>query len=238
MIAIVAFIAIVVMLAFISKIGEQKNKYGDEIVITNLNEETAGREKPSSSDVIDYIQSELLKIVNMNSEEEIKGRDITDATIREGTFVQEYDSDKDIYIVSFMVDIKSLSQSYQASYQWVKGDGLDEDIDEWGINVRCLPQDKLIYGDFGCQDMFSVMGNDDSIINFLPHSTLNYRITFNSAVDNGLNIVIYTTAADERANGETAIINYKQEALDWIRSVGFDPLDYVIDYSYNRASIY
>ena len=238
-IAGLTLLSLVLMSVAVSVYNNQKNSFGDEIAIVGLKDETSGREKPSDKELIDYIQSELLKIVNMNSDEQKEGRDIKDAIIREGSFNQTHNKDEGVYIVSFIVDIESLSQSYQANYQWKTSDGSDEHLDEWGDNVRCLPSDKLIYGDFDCQDMFTVMGGSEkSIINHLPHSSLNYRITYSPSQDNVLDVTIETTASDERIDADAAISAYKQEVLEWIRSVGFDPQDFYINYTYVRASIY
>ena len=235
----IIFLLLVIISASLTMYNNQKSAYGDGISITNMGQETSGREKPSSKNQIDYIQYELLKVVNMNSEKVKEGKDIEDAVIRENTFFQEHSESNNIYTVSFIVDIKSISQSYRASYQWEKGSDSTVDIDEWGTNIRCLSSDELIYGDFKCKDMFTVMGGDENtIIKHLPHSSLNYRITLDPIQYDTLNILIITSAADERIDADAAISGYKEDALEWIRSVGFNPQDFSINYTYNRASLY
>lgn len=219
----------------------QKNIFGDEVAISNLEDITLGRQKPTSKEVIDAVQSELLDTINLNSRQTIIGSDVKDAIIRGDTYNQSYDENTGIYTVSFIVDIESLGQSFAGNYQWEKGTKSLEKIDEWGINIRCLPKEKLIYEDFQCKDMFSVMGGGgEAIIKYLPHSTLNYRIVLDPSQPQPytLNVTISTTAADERDDANAAINGYKKQILEWIQSIGFDPQDYSINYIYNRASLY
>lgn len=235
----IGLLLLIAVVVFLKVQESQKNSFGDEIEITNLKDETSKSKEPSEKMAIDYVQYALLGAVNMNVEKPIEDKQIKDAQIRSGTFNQTYSKEHNVYTVTFIVDIESLQQSYQASYQWAKDKKSKYSLDEWGSNVRCLPQSKLIYEDFKCKDMFTEMGGEEeSIIKHLPHSTLSYRITLGPSMPYVLNIVISTNAADERGDAKAAIEKYKNQANEWIRSVGFDPQDYTINYTYKRASVY
>lgn len=236
LITFLVIVGVVIVALSTTYTESRKNKFGDEVVINKLEENTTDRPTPEKN-VIDYIQFELLEAVNMNHKKAIKGSDITDAVVRSGSFNQQ--SKDNIYTVSFIVDIPSLKQSYQANYQWEEGTSSVKNIDEWGTNVRCLPEEKLIFGKFECKDMFSILSGDNSaIIRHLPHSTLNYRVTLDPKEKNTLNVVIKTSAADERKDSSAAVLTYKNQVVEWIRSTGNDPVDYKIKYSVIRASLY
>lgn len=216
----------------------QKNTFGDGVLITNIKEEALRTKEPSPKEDIDYIQYELLETVNMNIDTPKIGSEINDAKIRAGTFKQTYSKENNVYTTSFIVDIESLQQSYQANYQWIKDKKRNYTMDEWGSNVRCLPKDKLIFGDFDCRDIFSVMGGEEnSIIKHLPYSTVDYFITLDPKIEDTLNIVIITSYGDEKNDPDIAILKYKQDAMDWIRSIGFDPIDYTINYTIQRPKM-
>lgn len=219
-------------------INNNKKTFGDTVNIAGLKENTQG--KPDKKVLQEFIQYEALRVVNLNSKEPKAGKDIEDAVIREGSFNQSNDSDNGLHRVTFILDIKSLRQSYNVSYGWT--DVLDAEHNSLTENisyVKCLPADKLIYGEFDCVDFDSVIdAPSDPILRHLPHSTLNYRVVLDPVQPYTLNVDISTTAADERGDAKAAINRYKKQVLDWISSIGFDPQDYSIKYTYNRASIY
>ncbi len=236
-IAIVLFILVVCIIAITSNIKSSENRYGDHLEIANLDQYTKGA--PSNKDSLDYIKYDLLRTVNKNVKEPVQNDSIKDILIRDNSFKQEKDEDTKVYTVSFIVDIKSLKQSYNVSYQWSES-GKKDNLNEWGTTVKCLPKDQLVYGDFNCKDMFTELSAPpvDPILNHLPHSTVDYKVSYDPTKEKTLNATIYTTAADERIDSEGAIKQYKSDLQKWITSTGLNPKDYKINYTIVRASLF
>lgn len=238
-------IIVVVMLvlligAVISTIIVNNNKktFGDTIEMIGLKEGTKG--KPNKIVLQEFVQYQALRVINLNSKEQKASKDIKDAAVRARSLNQSYDKDVGLHRITFILDIKSLKQSYDVSYGWIDESREPNEYYTENISyVKCLPPDKLIYGEFDCIDFNSVVdAPSDPILKHLPHSTLNYRITLDPSLPYTLSVVISTTAADERGDANAAISRYKEQVLDWIHSVGLDPQDYTINYTYKRASVY
>lgn len=221
---------------FIHKINSEKSIYKDGLEIANLSDYTNG--KPSSKDSLEYIKYDLLRTVNKNVDNPVDSNSIKDVLIRDNTFSQIYDDDIDVYTVEFIVDIESISQSYDVSYQW-SSTGKKDNLTEWGTVVKCLPKEKLVYGNFNCKDMFTELDNPvDPILKYLPYSSADFKVTYDPSINKTLNVTVYTTSADERINPDSAIKQYKANAKKWIESTGVSVSEYKINYTVVRASLY
>ena len=79
----------------------------------------------------------------------------------------------------------------------------------------------------------------DPILDYMPASSLHYTIT---PVFNGtnltLNIQILLAKSDLGVQRNEIIEQYKQEALSYIKSIGFDTNKYVLSYSISEPSLY
>lgn len=239
LIAIIALFAVGSIAIIIFAIYENtKNPYEHYMEISNLDEFTSG--KPTNRDTLNYIKYALYNVISDNTDRELENNEIKDIMVRPDSFSQDYNETTKIHSVHFIVDIESLRQSYDVKYEWASSKPNDN-LSEYGTVVTCLPVDQLIYGDFGCQDMFTAEKQVvDPIINHLPQSTLGYEIT-SGAWDGErltLNIKITLSASDERIGADEAVASYKAQATAWIRSVGFDPNNYTLNYSIIRASLY
>lgn len=226
-----------------SSIQSSKNPYGESAEIGNLSDFTKG--KPVDSNTLNLIKASLYRTIKLNSPDSSPEK-VTDIFVRDGSFSQEYTKEKKLHSVDFIVDIASLQQSYNISYQWV--DSKDSAIyeDEYGTVVRCLKDDKVIYKDFKCKDVFTEMDRisklgmpNDPILKHLPYSTTSYKVAFNFERKT-LDMKVYLSAADVRSGKEVEIIDkYKSEVRDWIISKKLDPKNYEnIHITIERASIH
>lgn len=112
----------------------------------------------------------------------------------------------------------------------------DDEYYEEMLRQRDVPPTNMTVEEFQAMKAKEAEGVDP-IIHNLPHSTLTYEITAvgekgTAGNKQTLNIHILLFEADRRTGEEAAIKKYKQEALDWMRSVGCDPSDYNIIYEY------
>lgn len=79
--------------------------------------------------------------------------------------------------------------------------------------------------------------NRDPIFQYMPHSTLNYEL---SAVVGGggdseastvsIDAQILLNGADVRGGKDAAVAKYKQQIVDYLKSIKIDPNNYVINY--------
>jgi len=230
----VSFIALVGILSAVYMYfnNNSTNSHGEYLDIENIDEYTQG--KPSDEDTLDYIKHALFTTVNLNTDQPVESRSITDIVVREGSFSQKYDEDRSIHTVEFIVDIESLKQSYRASYQWSDENRYSEHIDEWGTAVRCLPVDELIYGDFDCRDLFTEMSSvngDSKLESILPHRSEFYTIRSYPGEGDGhavISIQIMSNNNSERT--QKRFNTYKKEATDWLESQDIELDTYTIEY--------
>lgn len=210
-----------------------ENIYGNYISIRNYNKHMPELPK----DRRDSLNASLYGIVKYNMSDDRKIA-IKDALIREGS-VDKAKKDDEISNVnsgSFIVDMASIKQSYLLSYDW-SNDNKDNKYLGYSAIAQCLPIDKLAYGDFSCKNNTVDMETDtDPIIEYLPYSTFHHYVTANVGDDGktGLDVMIYLVSKEMiDGNRQPAIEQYKTETVEWIKSIGLNPDDYIIDYKVN-----
>ncbi len=235
---IIGAFAAVVMLIIASYLYSNQSKDNGKLTISNLKSFT--KVTAENKERIDYIQNDLFRIVNQNSKSPVKNNSVKDVVVRKDSFSETYKEEVKTHTVTFIADIKSLGQSYDVSYQWVDASIGNQDVlDEYGTIVKCLPKEKLIYGEFNCKDMFTELSTpSDPILSHLPYSSENFEVVYDPRVSKTLNATIKTSASDERSGGEAAIERYKNDVKTWLVSVVKNPEDYTINFTLVRASLY
>lgn len=203
------------------------NKFGDQLTIANLEEYT--KNKPSDKETIDHISFALLQTVNDNLDNKVSNNSVKDILIRDGSFKQSKD-EKGIHSVEFIVDSKSLEQSYFITYQWA--DDKSVEVPEWGTAVKCLPSDKeVIFKDFKCKDMFSSMSSnlDSDLEKILPYNGDFFRITQypdGDYVAISIQIMVNNNSSRTQARFDT----HKKEAIKWLTDNKIELGKYRIDF--------
>ena len=79
----------------------------------------------------------------------------------------------------------------------------------------------------------------DPILSHLPHGNLDFNLTATSIVKSGKAVVtlhaqLLLTEADLRIDPQAASDTYKQEVITYIKSLGLDPTNYIIEYTINH----
>ncbi|MFZ2126014.1 MAG: hypothetical protein WAV04_00700 [Candidatus Microsaccharimonas sp.] len=223
--AIIFFLVLVVTVVFFYAF--RGNPYGDEVIIKNYRETV----KNLSGDYENLIMSSLYHTIDLNMD---NVPEIQDATIRNDSATQTYEKTDNVYRGSFIVDMESIKQSYFVEYSY-SPDPNSSAIGGYAIIVSCLPVDDLIYGDFNCKDSLTIeSGDTDPIVGVLPHSTLTYEIKAIANEDSSVRLVItlLLTRVDYNTREAEAVEQYKQEALSWLRTQGYNPDNYSIEYIY------
>jgi hypothetical protein len=165
----------------------------------------------------DFIFKSLYNTVSINMP---KGEspNVNDAVIRKGSDSQVFDKSRNLYEGEFIVDMKSIEQSYHISY--LRSDDENNVYIRGDTFITCLPEDELIYGDFDCVDMFSEQ--DVSLKDQFPYVDISgpFKITYTGEGEHGeMKLAVTNSTPDGRKN-----------ALKWLRSKNIDPTDVVIDY--------
>jgi hypothetical protein len=223
----VLFVSVIIYISIISS----QNQYGNGVNINSLDSTVNNISKERK----DSIKTTLYNTIKSNSITESEIKKISDAKIRKDSNLQNYDKNIKLYTGSFIVDIESIKQSYLVQYTYSPSSN-SEDLGGNPTSVSCLEKSKLIYGDFGCKDIFTEQnGADDPILQYLPKSTLSYQV--DAAVDsnNGiksLEVNLQLSNADYKTGIDTAVAQYKKEVSDWILSLGLNPDGYTINYNY------
>ncbi|MGH7218309.1 MAG: hypothetical protein ACREGE_02615 [Candidatus Microsaccharimonas sp.] len=214
---------------------KDENQFGKFIRIQNYDTKV----KNVSSDVRDGIESYLYNVVVKNIDSSVDASNINDATIRDDSDIQEYDTATTIYSGSFIVDMASIKQSYNVQYSYSSDEAAN--IGGNPIVVSCLPKEKLIYGEFTCTDLVSEQATaSDVLLQYLPYENFTFEITPDATQGDALVLVVSLDIAEVDLKGNAAsnaeiVAMYKKEVTDWISSKGVDPTKYEIQYNYDDA---
>ena len=122
-----------------------------------------------------------------------------------------YSYASDSWFSKFIVQLKDSDISWKVSMQTIPNGSINGDI-----AVTCSS------GGGGCLPTSSIQTTSPKILqDYLPITTNDYIISIQTNDSNALSIIYY----DQAGTGKT-------EALDKIKSLGFKPEDYTIDYYY------
>jgi hypothetical protein len=223
----VVFVAIIVEITLYEK---NKVKRGEFIVVQNYGSYV----KNLSSSEKDLIEKNLYSSVALNSSDKNKVKLIDDAVIRDSSYSQDFGNS--IYKTHFIIDIKSIGQSYRVEDTYSNLSVEKSGLSDYTTLVLCVDSKDLIYGDFNCQDVTSVesgIGSVDPILKYLPITTLNYSLSIDPT-SSSLHIYadILLSNVDYKIGESQAIDNYKKEIANWFSSNGLDITKYSITYRY------
>ena len=230
-IAFIVLVAVVLLVVSIAPLFHE-NPFGEQIAIDNFSKYYS--DVPDSTK--DSVLAALFVIVNSNTAEgsEVQG---ASAKIRDGSAENNYDKNKDIHSGKFIVDIESMQQSYAGYFEWSKDEN-NVNLSGYRTLFTCLNEDELIYGDFGCKDMFSDMITTKfPVIKKLP-----IRVEYYS--DNYSIYTYYYIGYELKDDGDLIIKitdytggNY-ENALEKMKAEGVDLEKYTIEYNDESTSLF
>lgn len=220
---------VLVMLGFYFNSLREASNDG-KISITNFNQYV--KNIPSSERT--ELEKMLYNTVSLNGIEEEKIKSVDDATIRQGTYTQDLESD--IYETSFIVDIASLKQSYRIKNLYSNLDPEQSGLFDYTRLVLCVEKSELVYGEFKCTDRIAQergLEQSDPILEFLPVSTLDYTLRQDmSSKELKLIADISLSEVDYKMGEEAAVNEYKNRLRAWFESKNLNIDDYSITYNY------
>ncbi len=211
---------LLVVIIVVNFLISNRDPYPDNgIKITNLHELTRGKKDTSTERVL-VVQNDLLDLAQKNSSMTVVGSDVKDAVARPESFAQT-DSRNGLHTVRFLVDIASLQQTYDVSYQWAKNPEL---LEEYGTLVSCPKPEDNRYEDFHCQDDFSEQtGLPDPIKNVLPITNLLFSLRYREPAATGAPWTILVEGGSEP---------YLRLAVQELkRLTAINPADYRLEFS-------
>jgi len=184
---------------------------------------------------INQIRAELANVIKENAEGNIRISRINDINIRGNSYRQNVEDG--VQTTSFIVDIESLRQSFRIVNLY----SLDgENSGDYRNLANCIFGNYVIFSEFEfvCQDRISLengMPWADPIQYVLPYSTTFYGIRIGNSIPDKVGVNIVLNIADPEGTNETMMLRaeqIKREALDKIRELGFNPDDYIIEFSW------
>lgn len=221
------FVTAIVAVTFFEK---NKIKRGEFITIQNYDSHV--KNLPLSEK--EAIEKSLYNTATFNYSNKEFLMQMDDALIRDGSYSQDFGNN--IYKTSFIVDIKSIGQSYRIEDSFSKLSIKESGLSDYTTMVLCVDKKDLIYGDFSCQDVTSQesgVSKVDPILRYLPRSTLTYTLSLDPLSGNlHLYADMILSNADYRTGVAQAVDKYKKEIEVWFTSNGLDVKDYLITYRY------
>lgn len=227
----VGLIAVVSLMFFLTQSNE--NQFGKFIRIQNYTQKV----KNLPGEMRDSMESSLYNTVVKNVDSEDTASRVGDAIIRDGSESQDYTQQTTVYDGSFIVDMKSIKQSYRIQY--IYSDSNTRETGGSPVVVSCLPEDQLIYGPFNCVDLVSSQTtNTDSIMQYLPYENFSFKLSPDATQGDELIIIATLDIPQSDLKGNAAskrevVALYKGEVNDWFKSKGIDPTKYEIQYNYD-----
>ena len=211
------------------------NPYGNQIVIDNFSDYFGDAPR----DDRDKVFAALYDIVESNADaNSLKDMPASGAMIRDGSAENIYNKEENLHVGNFIVDMESIGQSYSGHFEW-SSDVENIYFSGYVMLYVCLDRNDLIYGDFECRDIFS----SDVTTKFPVTQNLPYTVEYYS--DNYTNYTKYELFYDvnvEMTELTIRIVDYTggnyQNALEKIKSFGYDMDDFKIEYEDKSAQEY
>jgi len=120
------------------------------------------------TDSVEPIQVSLYDAVEINKGT-LQSITDSDAEVRDGSVVNLYFEKQNVHYVSFIVDIPSISQSYQVFHEWSDEANNPYIMLNMATMTMCLPQSMSIYEDFKCHDRFAQNGQRIIVSTFIKY---------------------------------------------------------------------
>lgn len=185
-----------------------------------------------STDRKDSIMASLYEIVRLNNAEGTNIPGIKDAALRKGSEEQSEVKDRVQYTGTFIVDIASLKQSYRITYSYTS-DNHDIFGSGYPVIASCVNKDELVFGEFDCKNPSYGAKTDtnDPLLPKLPFNSSFYSIdSTTDRIDGKTHLVIQVMMNHNSTSTKKAFLQYKDEALSWIKSQGVSIDNYAIEY--------
>lgn len=227
------FIFILLFVFIYWAMESNKNQFGYGINIQGYDQKVPNLPK----EMKDSTETRLYDTLKQNGASDEILKNTKDAKIRDKSENQNYSDTSKLYTGRFIVDIESLKQSYEITYLY-SINKIVIAVPDRSVLINCLPNNQIIYGEFSCRDEITdqrIESMPDTVLKYLPRSTSHYemRAATNSDMKvDYITIKLNLYESDYRTGVDTSIAKYKQEALDYLKSVGINPSDYKIEYSY------
>ena len=160
-IIIVAFISIIIFIAFYSASHDHK------ITVINLGD--YAKNMPSATK--DDIYETIYRTAELNSSESETSLSFMTATLRDGSFKETFNKTDSVYSGEFIVDIEAIKQSYRIYYDWTTNKNTL--LSSYGASANCLKMSNMIYPFFNCSNAYddASLAKYNQLYMILPYNT-------------------------------------------------------------------
>ena len=238
-ISIVFAIFIIISIIYAVVRNNEANRF--LIIVDNLSSCT-----PNISDDSKFnLSSSLYGIASsQNDLSHIKSASNYHANFREGSCeTKNYiNYNRPSYVTTAIVDIPDLQYSYKVRFNWLSSSTpVPEELDGMPIYVFCLPNDQLVYPEFGCSDNPSFSIEDDEITYIIPYSGNGYKLDLVKSVNSpsGYSIIATIIIPDSAYRDQDFdSIVFREEKLteikELLKAYSLDPDNYIIHTKFNN----
>ena len=224
---VVVIISVLIIVATLAYVSTRTKSNENKVSIRGLNDISN-----ISTDRRDGIMASLYEIVRLNSVEGTNIPGIKDAALRKGSEKQSEVKSKVQYTGTFIVDIASLKQSYRITYSYTS-DNHDVFSSGYPVMASCLNKDELVFGEFDCKNPSYGAKSDtsDPLLSKLPFNSSFYSIdSTTDKIDGKTHLVVQVMMNHNSTSTKKAFLQYRDEALSWIKSQDVSVDNYVIEY--------
>lgn len=234
--AIIGLSVIIGIISIVAFVNWQKDINKTEaIYISNL-DSCSNNMKESLQESMRTNMYDTIKMANDYNKQETLPR--YEAVLREGTCAEKDISisgidnqEADIKETTAILDIPEAKQSWDIVYHWVPN-GTDVTTDLGTIiTPRCLSEEKLIYGDFKCENIMSLreFGTDqyDPILQYMPYTGAGFTLEYTPDTK-AVEATIVVRPSDK--NNKTLQNNLKAQVVYWFSYRKLDITAYKVSY--------
>lgn len=224
----IALIACVAAVAGIFWLVAHNKTPSEQVRITNLSDCAPKINGVISSQISTNMYKFVERANTYNKRENLKNYDgqFREKTCRTITT----NEDSKIFNTTAILDIPEAKQSWKVSFGWTSTKG-NPQIDLGTIKPTCLLASQLLYGDFECINVWSLItyGTDkyDPILKHVPYNGSSFDLAYDPETKT-ISATVLIRPND--ANNPAVISNTEAAVPIWLQNEGLNPADYTIKY--------
>jgi hypothetical protein len=184
--------------------------------------------------VLDGINSQLYSYIKeANSYNKVSSLSTYQGVIRKGSCQQLAGSqdDSSTKTTSIIVDVPTAKQSWKVTYSWVPNN-TEVTTDLGQIIVDCPSSNQLIYGDFHCTNVLSLLttGTTDTetILQYMPYTGAGFNLTYDPDTKT-VDASIIVKPANQ--TNQILINNIEAQVQDWFTTRSLNINNYTVIYT-------
>ena len=227
LVAVISIVAIIVGVVYSSMSRQADIQKAETVYIKDLDlcSRTIGQE------IVNDLRAKMFSYVSLaNKYNNQPSNENYQAVIRGGT-CKTAQYGKNANTSTLILDIPDAKQSWEISYAWTPG-GVETNHDLGTVTPTCLEADKLIYGDFKCNEVLNILeygiANPDPIIELLPYFSEGFELKYTKETNKVDAIIVIRPS---QKDNQTLINNLKSQVEYWFSHRDLDINKYSVTYT-------